>query len=202
MIRTPTKSVLERPCLVLNRSWVAIRVTTVRRALCLVFGDAARVVHTESLQAHEFFDWCRAPHGPGRHWIRTPSCRVPAPEVIQLLGYNRIPAYAAPFTRKNLFERDGHTCQYCGRRFGTDRLSIDHVQPRSKGGRTSWENCVLACVRCNSTKGDRSVHEAGLRLLRRPRPPQWTPYLNLRQSEHLASWAQFTRPQRARRAAE
>ncbi len=192
------KSVLDHPSLVLNRSWIAIHVTTVRRALCLLYSEAAVVVDTESLQTFDFDGWFRWDRSPSDRWVRTPGIRIAAPEVIQLRAYNKVPAYDAPFTRRNLFERDGHMCQYCGARVGSDRLSIDHVTPRSKGGKTSWDNCVLACVRCNSTKGDRTVREAGLRLLRQPKPPRWTPYLNLKRSEHLESWAKFTTPARSR----
>ena len=194
------KSVLDHPSLVLNRSWIAVHVTSIRRALCLLFGEAAFVVDTESLQIFDFDAWREWNHSPTNRWIRTPGARIAAPEVIQLRTYNKVPAYDAPFTRRNLFERDNHTCQYCGRRVGGDRVSIDHVIPRSKGGETSWSNCVLACVRCNSTKGDRLPREAGLRLLRKPKPPRWSPYLNLRRSEMLDSWEQFTVPSRNRTA--
>ena len=195
-------TVLDLPSLVLNRSWIAVHVTTVRRAMCLLYGDAAVVVDTESLQTFDFGGWCDWNRTPRDRWVRTPHFCIAAPEVIQLRCYNKIPAYDAPFTRRNLFERDGHTCQYCGTSYGSDRLSIDHVRPRSKGGKTSWDNCVLACVRCNSAKGDQSLREAGLRLMREPKPPRWTPYLNLKRSEHLDSWTKFTKPARNRLVAK
>ena len=133
----------------------------------------------------------------GQSLVPMMNFRVAAPEVIQLQCYNKVPAYDAPFTRRNLFERDAFTCQYCGKHVGGERMSIDHVTPRSKGGKTNWQNCVLACVRCNSAKGDRTLREAGLRLLNEPRPPRWTPYLNIKHSEQLESWAKFTASHRA-----
>lgn len=192
------QSPLDQPALVLNRSWIAIHVTSVRRALCLVYGGAAVVVDAQSLQTYDFESWSHEEPASPRGWVRAPGRLIATPEIIQLRGYNKVPAYEAPFTRKNLFERDDHRCQYCGARCRPDRSSIDHVTPRSKGGQTSWDNCVLACVRCNSKKADRSLRESGLRLQRRPKPPRWTPYLNLRRSDHLDSWAQFTTPARHR----
>jgi 5-methylcytosine-specific restriction endonuclease McrA len=76
---------------------------------------------------------------------------------------------------------------------------VDHVQPRSRGGTTTWENCVLACVGCNARKADRTLKESGLRLLRKPERPRWTPYLNLRPSQRMESWSRFT-PEPKRRA--
>lgn len=188
-----TKSTLDHPVLVLNKSWIPIHVTSVRRALCLVFAEAAVVIETNTLQTFAFDDWCAWEDSPTDRWLRTPDRLVAAPEVVQLRGYNRVPAHDAPFSRRNLFERDQHTCQYCGTRSARpDRMSIDHVKPRSKGGSTSWNNCVLACLRCNSQKADRSLHESGLRLRRAPKPPRWTPYLNLGSTELLESWSQFT----------
>jgi 5-methylcytosine-specific restriction endonuclease McrA len=189
------RAVLDRHSLVLNRSWVPVHVTTVRRALCMVFQTAARVVATDSLQTHDFEDWLLMGEMEGiahQGWVRAGRCRIPAPEVVQLLHYDRIPAHDAPFTRRNLYQRDDYTCQYCGRRTGAERLSIDHVTPRSKGGRTCWENCVLACVRCNTSKADRTLKESGLRLLRQPRRPRWSPYLSMTAPDRLESWQRFT----------
>lgn len=187
---------LNRLSLVLNRSWVPVHVTSVRRALCLVVRDAARIVAPDTLATYGFQDWVRLLNPPTGHFIRSPSVQVPLPEVILLARYDRIPSHEAPFTRRNLFLRDDFTCQYCGRRGSMSSLSIDHVKPRSRGGATSWENCVLACVGCNARKADRSLKEVGLQLLRRPTRPRWTPYLNLRSGQRLASWQRFERQPR------
>lgn len=189
---------LQHATLVLNRSWRPVHVTTVRRALCMVFRDAARIVEPESLATYSFAEWAEVPVGPGCLAIRSPSLAVALPEVVLLQHYDRVPSHEAPFTRRNLFLRDDFTCQYCGLRGGTDRLSVDHVVPRSRGGPTSWENCVLACVGCNARKGDRTLKEAGLRLLRPPVRPRWSPYLNVRPSQRMASWQRFAPEQRRR----
>lgn len=189
---------LERATLVLNRSWQPVHVTTVRRALCMVFRDAARVICPETLATHDFASWIEQPAREGAAAIRCPSAEIVAPEVILLARYNRVPAHPAPFTRRNLFLRDDHTCQYCGRKAKPDHLSVDHVQPRSRGGSTTWENCVLACIGCNARKADQTLREAGLKLLRTPARPRWTPYLNLSPGQRMDSWAKFT-PEHRRR---
>lgn len=183
-------SLLERPALVLNRSWQPVHVTSVARALCMVYREAARVVATPTLATYSFPEWVGLPEASNA-WIRSATLRIPVPEVVVLVRYDRIPCHEAPFTRRNLFLRDDYTCQYCGSRGSNDRLSVDHVLPRSRGGTTSWENCVLACVACNARKADRTLKEAGLRLMRPPARPRWTPYLTLRPNQRLESWQRF-----------
>ena len=182
---------LDRSALVLNRSWMPVHVTTVRRALCMMVRDVARVVAPDTLAVYSFPEWVGLPEPPTRDFVRSPSVRIPVLEVVVLRGYDRVPCHEAPFTRRNLFLRDDFTCQYCGRKGSPDRLSIDHVTPRSRGGRTTWENCVLACVGCNARKADRPLKDSGLRLLRQPTRPRWTPYLNLRPNQRLESWHRF-----------
>src|SRR5690606_27562949 len=147
-------------------------------------------IDTESFTPRDFRDWLCVEPAAGRA-IRTPSRSIAAPEVVQLRQYDRVPAFEAPFTRASLLRRDEHRCQYCGGRPPSSQLTIDHVVPRARGGRTSWDNCVAACVRCNSRKGDRTPAHAGLRLLRPPRAPRWTPYSNVRPNDWPDSWSRF-----------
>lgn len=191
-------AILERPTLVLNRSWMPVHVTTVRRALCMVFREAARIVAPDTLATYAFDEWIELETPPTPMFVRSPSIQVAVPEVIVLVHYDRVPCHEAPFTRRNLFLRDEFTCQYCGKRGAVERLSVDHILPRSRGGKTTWENCVLACVVCNARKGDRTIKEAGLRLLRPPVRPRWTPYLTLRPNQRLESWSRFA-PETRRR---
>ena len=187
-----SESALNNPTLVLNRTWTPVHVTSARRALCLLYRECAQAVATDTLMVHDFPQWVELPDPPTERWIRTPRVSVPVPEVILLRRYDKIPCHQAPFTRRNLFQRDDHTCQYCAHRYGADLLSIDHVTPKARGGATSWENCVLACVHCNARKADRTLRESGLRLRRLPRRPRWSPYLNLRGWKRLDSWRRFT----------
>ena len=184
--------VLRRPTLILNRSWVPIHVTTVRRAICLAYRDAARIICPTTMHPYTFPEWLAAGVSSFDRWIEGVGLRIAAPEVAQLASYNRVPSHRAPFTRRNLFARDGFRCQYCAERYRSDELTIDHVVPRSRGGETSWDNCVLSCVRCNARKGDRTPREAGMTLRSRPRSPRWSPYLGLPSRYHLETWAPFT----------
>ena len=143
----PVNAFLHQPTLVLNRSWIPVHVTAVRRAICLVFRDNARIIGSD-LQTYDFESWALGDHErpSDMSWVSSGRLCFPVPEVIQLVRYNKPRGFEAPFSRRNLFMRDRLTCQYCGKRYPQDRLSIDHIQPRSKGGDTSWYNCVLACV--------------------------------------------------------
>jgi 5-methylcytosine-specific restriction endonuclease McrA len=119
------------------------------------------------------------------------SRAIRVPEVIVLVQYDRAPRRHVPFSRRNLYRRDHYTCQYCGSRPGTENLSIDHVVPRSFGGHTTWTNCVLACIRCNIRKSNRSPEKAAMRLLRKPFKPRWIPQVALPKGIVKRSWSQF-----------
>jgi 5-methylcytosine-specific restriction endonuclease McrA len=144
--------VMQEPVLVLNATFEPINVTAVRRALVLLLKGVAQA---EELNTAE---------------VRSTSSTVKVPSVIRLLAYRHIPQQTRALSRKNILLRDHNTCQFCGRVFPASELTLDHVLPRSRGGRSSWENLVASCYQCNNTKGDRTPEEAGLHLSRRPRP--------------------------------
>lgn len=179
------------PTLVLNRSWCAVHVTTVRRALGMLCRGSVAVLDPESLTPLGAEAWLDRPVVDGARAVRTPSRLIPAPEIVLLGRYDRLPVSQAPFTRISLLRRDDHRCQYCGTRPPRAQLTIDHVVPKARGGRTSWENCVAACVRCNSRKGDRPPSHVGLRLLRTPRAPRWTPCFQMTPGTWPESWRPF-----------
>ena len=93
---------------------------------------------------------------PDDEFIRTVHFEIQVPRVIRLLTYDRLPRQKVKFNRRNIFARDGNRCQYCGKRFATSELSLDHVLPRSQGGQATWENIVCACLKCNVRKGGRT----------------------------------------------
>jgi 5-methylcytosine-specific restriction endonuclease McrA len=96
------------------------------------------------------------------------------------------------FTRHNVFERDGNTCQYCGVNFSRDSLNLDHIMPRDRGGQTTWENIVCSCIPCNTRKGNRLPHEAGMALIRKPKRPKWRPFVHISVSTNPHdSWKHF-----------
>src|SRR5207302_522589 len=160
--------VLERPTLVLNRNWQPIHVTTVVRALVMLWNDTAKVVEPEEYRLYDWEEWTRLtpPHdGPT---LRSARLKLRVPEVVCLSRYDRLPSAAVTFSRRNVAKRDHYACQYCGAQPGGEAITIDHVVPRSQGGTSSWTNCVAACERCNARKADRTPEQAGLRLRRRP----------------------------------
>jgi 5-methylcytosine-specific restriction endonuclease McrA len=182
--------VLHRPTLVLNRNWQPVNVTTVARALVLVWNASARVVDTDSFQLYDWSDWARLQPRDGELFIQAVTMRLKVPEVVALSGYDRLPTASVSFSRRNIFKRDHYACQYCGMQPGTDELTIDHVNPRSRGGASTWENCVLACVSCNKKKADRTPDEAHMRLKHRPVRPDWRP-LYAAHDVRIASWGKF-----------
>lgn len=186
---------LEDPTLVLNRSWVAISTTTVREAVSMVYRGVAKAIQPETWQTHTFESWADLNVLEGEPALHTVRLAMRVPEVILLTRNTRMPPRQVPFSRRNLYRRDGYRCQYCGHRQLTQELSIDHVLPRSLGGGTSWENCVLACLSCNVRKANRTPSEAGLALLRLPERPPWSPCLLVQLGRRRASWEKFVSDQ-------
>ena len=186
-----TTSALSRDTLVLNRAWLAIASTPVRNALRLVYSEAAKVVQPDTYEVHGFESWSGLEIPEGEESISTVRLELRIPEVIVLNSFSGVPRQALPFTRKNLIRRDLSRCQYCGKQPGQAQLSVDHVIPRSKGGGTSWENCVLACLRCNRRKGTKLASEVGMILLQEPKPPTWSPIFEVAGGEKPAAWRRF-----------
>jgi 5-methylcytosine-specific restriction endonuclease McrA len=181
---------LNRPTLVLNRNWQPVNVAPVARALVLVWNESARVVDPHDYQLYGWADWSALIPRDGEAFIQAIRLRLRVPEVVVLSGYDRLPSAAVSFSRRNIFKRDRYTCQYCGEQPGGEELTIDHVVPRSQGGQSTWDNCVLACVACNKRKADRTPQEAGMKLRGQPARPRWTP-MYARESIRIASWSKF-----------
>ncbi len=182
--------ILEQPSLVLNRHWRPVHVTTVERALVMLWNDVARAVDPEDYQIYGWNEWSMLEPKPEAPSVRTARLRLRAPEVICLARFDRLPAVGVAFSRRNVARRDYHTCQYCGGQPGWESITIDHVVPRSQGGPSNWANCVAACVSCNALKADRTPEQAGLRLRRTPSRPEWRPFYAARGAK-LASWSKF-----------
>jgi 5-methylcytosine-specific restriction endonuclease McrA len=184
-------SVLLEPTLVLNKNWLPIRVCTVRRALTLVFKDLARIIGPESYSLYDFRSWADLSVAHGEPFVQAVAWRMRIPEVIVLRRCDRFSRPRVVFSRRNLFRRDRNSCQYCGKRCSTEDLSIDHVVPRSLGGQSSWANCVVACMRCNARKGNRTLEEAGMQVFRAPKEPPPQMAFTLHLGRRKASWDQF-----------
>ena len=161
--------------LVLNRSYQPVQVTSVKRAFGLLYQGVARAVDAE-YRTYAFEDWAELSVAAGQG-VGTVDRAIRVPRVLLLTAYNHIPAGRVRFSRLNVYVRDRDTCQYCARQLPRNELNLDHVLPRAQGGRTSWENVVCSCISCNLHKGARTPDQAGMKLLRPPVRPRWTPFL-------------------------
>lgn len=185
-----TAEILSRPTLVLNRNWQPVGVATVARTLVKLFNGSARVVDPNDYQLYSWADWSRLAPVDGEPFIQTTSIRMRVPEVIRLVQFDRMPWRTVAFSRRNIFKRDAFTCQYCGKKPGSEDLTIDHVTPRSRGGATTWSNCVVACIDCNSRKANRTPDEARMPLKQAPTQPKWKPFY-ASHGVKIDSWAKF-----------
>jgi 5-methylcytosine-specific restriction endonuclease McrA len=183
-------SILDEPVLVLNRSWQPVTFLPVKVAIVNSMRDMASCLDTENYLLLTFEEWSVSEPKDAR-WIKTAHSQIPAPEVIVLKKYGERPPRKVNFNRVNMARRDEFTCQYCGSSLGIQHVTIDHVLPRSKGGGTTWENCVAACGDCNSRKADLTTKEARMPLRKKPTVPTFkAPILRVR-SEIRASWQPF-----------
>jgi 5-methylcytosine-specific restriction endonuclease McrA len=150
---------LGSPVLVLNQNHEPLNITSARRAVTLLLLGKAETIESDSKV------------------VRSEHLELKLPSVVRLAYYVKRPVPQLKLARKSILARDRHTCQYCGRK--ESPMTIDHVIPRNRGGKTDWDNVVCCCLKCNSKKGDRLPHEVGLTLKRQPFRPKYVPYINL-----------------------
>jgi 5-methylcytosine-specific restriction endonuclease McrA len=181
--------------LVLNRNWQAIHVKTPADAFCMLATGAAMALDIQGddwITPVRWEAWLALPVRERDQAVNTPRGPVRVPTVIVAANYSRVPMRRPAFGPRGIWERDGGVCQYTGRKLERAEGNIDHVIPRSRGGATSWENCVLAHREVNSRKADRLPQEAGLRLLRRPTRPRLLPAsASIRNLHNIADWRHF-----------
>jgi 5-methylcytosine-specific restriction endonuclease McrA len=187
--------ILNRPIvLVLNRNWQAINVRTPQQAFVQMATDVVTAldIDGENMTPVRWAQWAKLPVREGDYSVRTPGGLVRVPHVIVLSKFARVPKRRPRFSARAIWARDGGRCQYTGQPLGNGEGNIDHVLPRSRGGKTSWENCVLASREVNSRKADRLPEEVGLRLLKRPVAPRELPStLFIRNVNSIAAWRHF-----------
>jgi 5-methylcytosine-specific restriction endonuclease McrA len=159
------------PVLVLNQDFRPICLCSVERAFLLIFLSKA-----EMMSAYQ------------NQYLRTVSQSFPCPSVIKIRNYVNLPYKGVVLSRNNILKRDNHTCQYCGIK---ENLTLDHLIPKSKGGKTTWTNLVTACKSCNSRKGDRSPEDAGFILAQKPIKPSYMSFIKATTKHLREDWKPF-----------
>ncbi len=152
---------MSQEVLVLNSDYEPLNVCNLRRAIVLVYLGKADVLHAQEEQTVASAE----------------GDLLPTPSVVKLRHHVKRPLPELKLSRRSVFARDNYTCQYCGT--SARELTIDHVVPKRHGGGSQWENLVACCRRCNTKKGDKSPEKVGMKLLRAPRRPRYTPYISL-----------------------
>lgn len=160
--------------LVLNATYEPLSIVSVKRAVVLLLKEKAELI--EAAEAK----------------LRSENLTFPRPLVIRLVYFVKIPhQMALPVTRKTVLARDHYTCQYCGTVLPRQNVTIDHVLPRSRGGKTTWENVVSACQKCNGRKGNRTPTEANMTLLNEPKRPRYLAIASLTSLEARQAWNKY-----------
>jgi len=163
--------------LVLNRNFYAIHVASWQKAISLMYRDEAYALD-DDCRRYSFDEWKDLsqmiednPNG----YVRSVNFKIAVPEVIVLAHFDRLPDSEVKFTRKNIYHHYNNRCCYCGKRYGTKELNLDHILPKSRGGKSTWENIVLSCIPCNGNKDNRTPSEAGMKMHYQSSAPTWKP---------------------------
>lgn len=186
--------ILNRPSvLVLNRNWQAINTRTPAEAFCQLVTHVATAldISEDSMNPVQWKDWLLLPIREHDQVIHTATRAIRIPTVIVLATYAKVPKKRPTFNSRALWNRDGGVCQYTGRKLAHGEGNIDHVVPRSRGGATSFENCVIACKEVNARKADRRPEEVGLKLIRQPVAPRELPVTALIKNPGIPDWRHF-----------
>jgi len=180
--------------LVLNRNWQAINVRTPADAFCQLATNVATAldVDGENIRPVKWDEWIRLPVREQDQSVQTVRGAIRVPTIIVAVNYARVPKRRPRLSARGIRERDGNRCQYTGRALRPEEGSLDHVVPRSRGGRDSWENLVWSAKDVNQRKADRLPHEAGLKLLAVPRAPKELPATAfIRNAHSIPEWDLF-----------
>ncbi len=196
------EAILQNQVLKLNKNYQPLEIITAKEAFSLLWSEIAEVVTVEdgSYANHTFDSWAEISELKEMlgdwtdldEWIHTPSLTLEVPRVIRVLTFSDIPKFGLKLTRKNIYFRDGNVCQYCGKKFSTIDLNIDHVIPKSQGGKNTWENLACSCIKCNQKKKNRTPEEANMKLITIPVKPKHNPHLTVHIGhEKYSSWKNF-----------
>jgi 5-methylcytosine-specific restriction endonuclease McrA len=184
-----------RSVLVLNRNWQAIDVKNPLEALSMMYTDDAtglQILGPDNMVPLKWDDWTSLPRNEDEEHVYTVRGEIRIPKIVILCNFDKVPRKRPKFTAKNLWQRDEGICQYTGKKLTPNEGNIDHVLPKSRGGRSTWTNCVLSHKDVNAKKGNKTPVEAGLRLLRQPKEPQSLPTtFYLENKYNIEEWNTF-----------
>lgn len=161
---------MEKVTLVLNKNFVPIDIAHYKRAIILIFLNKAKIVESKTFAIYDWSEWTKLDL-PGYNSIQGASREYKVPEIIILSKYDKIKKRKFNANKKNIYKRDNGECQYCSIKLTYEQCTLDHINPKSKNGKLSWENCVLSCRKCNHKKGDLSLSEVGMKLRNPPKSP-------------------------------
>lgn len=184
------ETALHDPTLVINQCWTPIEVISVRDAVSKLYADDAHVVDINDYISYNWAEWAKLIPKEDERFLKCVNFSIRIPNIIVLTNYASRPPLEVPCSRRNIFRRDDNTCQYCGCKPGLENLTIEHILPRSRGGITSWDNCVIACIACNKTKANMTLAESGFKLLKKPIRPRWDMFFEP-EAIKIESWRKF-----------
>ncbi len=193
--RSSMSHLTKETVLVLNKNWQAIHVKTPEAAFGMIFSGVATALHIQGMDNMtpcSWAEWSKIPIEEDDDFIHTVRGKIKIPKVIILCNYGEVPRKRPKFSSRTIWERDQGICQYTGKKLTPNEGNIDHVVPRSKGGKTSFDNCVLASKKINTLKADRTPSEAGLKLLKEPVTPRIRPTGDFIRNRHkIKEWDHF-----------
>lgn len=181
--------------LVLNRNWQAVGVKTPAETFAMLMTDTATGLDIRGLDHMtpvRWKQWLELPIQDEDDFVQTVNAKIKIPKVIILSKFDKVPKKRPRFSQKNIWIRDNFTCQYTGKKLKPGEGNVDHIVPKSRGGATDWDNCVLACKKVNAKKADRTPEEVGLNLIKQPVPPKELPVtFYIRNRYNIKEWNVF-----------
>jgi len=182
--------------LVLNRNWQAIHVKSPLEAMTMMYSDTATALDIRGedyMIPLKWSEWVKLPIDQDKDdFIQTVKGNIKIPKVLVLCNYGKVPRKRPKFSPKAIWDRDEGICQYSGRKLTPQEANIDHIIPKSRGGKTDWHNCVLTHKEINSKKANRTPEEAGLKLIKKPHDPKELPStFYIRNKHNVREWDLF-----------
>lgn len=165
--------------LVLNKAWAPLHIVDWKVAMSYMFQEKARPInHVDDVFiTYNYEDWAKfsiTQHdGVDFYKVYTSDYPIAIPEIMTLTKFDTLPKRHVKYSRQRIFTRDGHRCGYCGKKFKSGELTMDHIIPKCVGGKKTFDNIISSCLPCNQRKADRTPEQAGMTLKFKPHKPVW-----------------------------